>query len=158
MNQRTASVQSIERAKIILLAEEGKENQEIADILNTRPNTVGKWRNKFLCLRMNGLKDDSRARSPKKYGEEFKKKIFEVLETKPPGGIAVWDGKEIAKVLKCSADPVWAVLRKEGIQLSRKRSWCVSTDPEFAKKAADIVGLYLNPPENALIISIGATE
>src|SRR6516162_4885149 len=49
---------------------------------------------------------------------------------------------------------VWRVLRKEGIQLRRRRSWCVSTDPQFATKAADIIGLYLNPPENALVLSV----
>ena len=154
VNQRTATTQLVQRSRIILLAEEGKENQEIADILNTRPNTVGKWRNRFVKFRIAGLKDESRARMPAKYGENFKREILEVLKTKPPDGIAGWDGQEIAKVLKCSAHGVWSVLRKEGIQLSRKRSWCVSTDPEFAQKSADIVGLYLNPPENALIISV----
>jgi hypothetical protein len=56
--------------------------------------------------------------------------------------------------LKTSVHAVWRVLRKEGICLARQRSWCVSTDPEFTAKAADIVGLYLNPPENALVLSV----
>ena len=59
-----------------------------------------------------------------------------------------------AKQIGASVHAVWRVLRKEGICLSRQRSWCVSTEPEFVTKAADIVGLYLNPPENALFISI----
>ena len=59
-----------------------------------------------------------------------------------------------AKQIGASVHAVWRVLRKEGICLSRQRSWCVSTEPEFVTKAADIVGLYLNPPENALVISI----
>ena len=53
-----------------------------------------------------------------------------------------------------SADQVWAVLRQHGIQLQRRRSWCVSTDPEFARKAADIVGLYLDPPLGAVVLSV----
>ncbi|MEK7079123.1 MAG: IS630 family transposase, partial [Patescibacteria group bacterium] len=76
------------------------------------------------------------------------------LELSPPKGQAVWDGLSIAKHLGCSGDAVWRVLRKEGICLQRQRSWCVSTDPEFAVKAADIVGLYLNPPCNALVLSV----
>lgn len=60
----------------------------------------------------------------------------------------------MAKVLGCSTHAVWRILRKEGICLQRQRSWCVSTDKEFVPKAADIVGLYLNPPQNALVICV----
>jgi DDE superfamily endonuclease len=77
-----------------------------------------------------------------------------VLEAPPPTGQAVWDGPAVARHLKTSVHAVWRVLRKEGVCLSRQRSWCVSTDPEFAAKAADIVGLSLNPPETALVISV----
>jgi transposase len=79
---------------------------------------------------------------------------LKTLELPPPRGQAVWDGPAIAKHLNTSVDAVWRVLRKEGICLARQRSWCVSTDPEFAAKAADIIGLYLNPPEKALVISV----
>src|SRR6202045_3623880 len=72
-----------------------------------------------------------------------------------PPGRGRWNGRLLAQALgDVSADQVWAVLRKHGIQLQRRRSWCVSTDPEFARKAADIVGLYLDPPQNALIFAI----
>jgi len=80
--------------------------------------------------------------------------VLELLEQPPPGGQAHWDGAADAGHLKTSTHAVWRVLRKEGICLSRQRSWCVSTDSEFAAKAADIVGLYLNPPENAFVISV----
>ena len=69
-------------------------------------------------------------------------------------GHSHWDGPSLSRHLGASDDAVWRVLRKEGICLARQRSWCVSTDPEFASKAADIVGLYLAPPENALVISV----
>lgn len=68
--------------------------------------------------------------------------------------MASWDGGSLATALGVSDDAVWRVLRKEGIQLQRHRSWCVSTDTEFAAKAADVIGLYLNPPENALVLSV----
>jgi transposase len=73
---------------------------------------------------------------------------------KPPKGQASWDGASLAHKLNISDDIVWRILRKEGIQLQRMRSWCVSTDKEFSMKAADVIGLYLNPPENALVLSI----
>ena len=77
------------------------------------------------------------------------------MDEQPPDGYSSWNGRLLAKALgDVSADYVWRVLRNHGIQLQRRRSWCVSTDPEFAKKAADIVGLYLNPPENAVVISV----
>src|SRR5712671_1103679 len=69
-------------------------------------------------------------------------------------GLAGWDGASLAAALGASDDAVWRLLRREGVQLRRRRSWCVSTDPQFAAKAADIIGLYLNPPENALVLSV----
>jgi transposase len=80
--------------------------------------------------------------------------VLKTLEEPPPKGQAKWDGAAVAVHLGVSDDAVWRVLRREGICLARQRSWCVSTDPEFTSKAADIVGLYLNPPEKALVISI----
>jgi transposase len=76
------------------------------------------------------------------------------LEEKPPTGQAAWDGGSLAIALGASDHAVWRIMRKEGIQLRRLRSWCVSTDPEFAPKSAEIIGLYLNPPECALVISV----
>ena len=65
-----------------------------------------------------------------------------------------WDGPAVARPLGASVHAVWRTLRREGIYLQRLRTWCVSTDPEFAPKAAEVVGLYLNPPLNALVLSV----
>jgi hypothetical protein len=81
-------------------------------------------------------------------------RILRQLELPPPPGLAGWDGGTLSAALGVSDAAVWRVLRKEGIQLRRHRSWCVSTDPQFAAKAADIIGLYLDPPENALVLSV----
>ena len=75
---------------------------------------------------------------------------------KPPAGLSGWDGGTLAETLAVSDVAVWRMLRKEGIQLRRHRSWCVSTDPEFVAKAADIIRLYLSPPQDALVLSIDA--
>jgi hypothetical protein len=63
-------------------------------------------------------------------------------------------GPTVAATLGASVHAVWRVLRKEGIYLQRLRTWCASTDPEFAPKAADVIGLYQNPPLNALVLSV----
>ena len=104
--------------------------------------------------RLPGLADAPRPGAPKVYSKDFRNRVLATLETPPPRGQATWDGPSVARVVQGSEHAVWRVLRKEGICLQRQRSWCVSTDKEFAAKAADIVGLYLNPPEKALVICV----
>jgi transposase len=151
---RTEEIRLVERARMVLGCLEGKSIKQIALELKVRPNTVIKWRNRFIQNGLKGLRDNSRPGKPPKYGADFRKQVLATLEESPPPGQAVWDGGALAARLNSSPDIVWRVLRKEGICLQRQRSWCVSTDPDFAPKAADIIGLYLNPPETALVISI----
>jgi transposase len=115
---------------------------------------VIKWRDRFTKEGIGGLFDRPRAGKPRQYSDKFRNEVLATLELPPPPGQAQWDGPALAHELNASKDAVWRVLRKERICLSRQRSWCVSTDSEFAAKAADIVGLYLNPPLNALVISV----
>lgn len=151
---RTEEARLVERAKMIMGCLDGKPVIQIARELGVRPNTVIEWRKRFAQLGVAGLRDRPRSGKPVAYGAEFRKQVLSLLEAPPPKGQACWDGPSVAKRLSVSDDAVWRLLRKEGICLSRQRSWCVSTDPEFVAKAADIVGLYLNPPENALVLSI----
>lgn len=143
-----------ERARIVLACLRGSRNDEVAREIGVRPNTVGVWRRRFAERGIAGLRDEPRSGKPAKYGPELRNRILRQLESPPPAGMASWDGGTLAQALDVSDDAVWRVLRKEGIQLRRHRSWCVSTDPEFAAKAADVIGLYLNPPENALVLSV----
>ncbi|CAP44079.1 IS630-like element IS1066 family transposase [Bordetella petrii] len=151
---RSGEVRMAERARIVLACLRGKRNDEIADEMGLRPNTVGQWRRRFAQRGIAGLHDAPRSGKPPKYGVELRDRILAQLELPPPEGMASWDGGSLAMALSVSDDAVWRALRKEGIQLQRHRSWCVSTDPEFAAKAADVIGLYLNPPQNALVLSV----
>ena len=153
-HSRIAQARLVERAKIILLCLQGETVASIAKRLTIRPNTVIDWRRRFEQAGVKGLHDHPRSGKPVTYGAGFRKQVLELLEQPPPKGQARWDGPAVAKHLSASVHAVWRLLRKEGICLSRQRSWCVSTDPEFTAKAADIVGLYLNPPENALVVSV----
>lgn len=151
---RSGEVRMAERASIVLACLRGKRNDEIARERRLRPNTVGQWRQRFAASGLAGLRDAPRSGKPAKYGVALRDRILAQLELPPPAGMASWDGGSLATALGVSDDAVWRVLRKQGIQLQRHRSWCVSTDPEFAAKAADVIGLYLNPPQNALVLSV----
>ena len=151
---RSGEVRMAERARIVLACARGKRNDEVAREMGLRPNTVGQWRLRFASNGIAGLRDQPRPGKPAKYGVGLRDRILALLELAPPAGMATWDAGSLALALEVSDDAVWRVLRKQGIQLQRHRSWCVSTDPEFAAKAADVIGLYLNPPTNALVLSV----
>ena len=142
------------RARIVLLAGEGTGTNAIAEQLGTRPATVTKWRIRFSHDRLMGLRDAPRSGKPRVYTDADESRVLDLLAEPPPQGYAQWNGRLLAEALSLTPDYVWMILRRHGIQLQRRRSWCISTDPEFASKSADIVGLYLDPPENALVLSV----
>ena len=149
----TESKRRVERAEIILGCLSGEANEVLAKRLRTRPNTISKWRHRFAVRGLHGLEDAPRSGKPKKY-VELRSKVLKLLETPPPKGQAAWDGLALAERVGVKKSTIYALLQKDGIQLQRTRSWCVSTDPNFAAKAADIIGLYLNPPQRALVLSV----
>jgi len=144
-----------ERAQIILEAAAGKTNRAIAERLETRPARVSTWRTRFARARLEGLADAPRSGTPATYDQRTERRILTALDRPPPVGWARWNGRLLAEALgDVSKHHVWRVLRRHQIALQRRRSWCVSTDPAFTAKAADIVGLYLDPPDNALVLSV----
>lgn len=144
----------VRRAKMVLMCAEGRQIKDVAALLGERPNTVITWRDRFIEQGLEGLLDIDRTGKPATYGAAFRDLVLSKLKEEPPDGLANWDGATLAAELKVSDDAVWRLLRREGIQLARMRTWCVSTDPEFTAKASDIVGLYLNPPENAVVVCV----
>jgi len=143
------------RARLILMLADGVHPAAVARALDTRPNTVGKWRARFLAERLAGLEDAPRPGKPKVYDASVGTRVLAALDRAPPRGYAKWNGARLAKALgDVSKHQVWRVLKAHDISLERRHSWCVSTDPEFAAKAADIVGLYLNPPEHAIVLCV----
>lgn len=144
----------VDRCRIILGSADGVPVAELARQSNLTPNSVRNIRRRFEERGLSFLNDAPRSGRPCQYTEEDEKRILEKIDSPPPDGYSKWDGNTIAESLGISKDFVWAYLRKNGICLNRRRSWCVSTDPDFTAKAADIIGLYLNPPLNAFVISI----
>lgn len=145
----------LERARIVLLAAAGERTDAIAVRLDTTPARVSKWRTRFAVERLAALSDRPRSGAPARYDEQTRKRILVALDEPPPSGHATWTGALLAEALgDISKHQVWRVLRAHQISLRRRRSWCISTDPEFARKAADVVGLYLDPPENAVVLAV----
>jgi len=154
IRSRTLPKQTVDRAKMILDSGEGKPVKQIANELRTYPNKIIYWRKRYIEYGLKGLRDKPRSGRPAKYDEGFRNNVLALLGKPPPKGLASWDGPSLAKELHVPVDAVWKILRNEGIQLQRQRSWCISTDKDFASKAADIVGLYLNPPINAIVLCV----
>ena len=143
------------RARIVLMADQGQTNVAIAAELGTGAVTVGRWRQRFAELGLEGLLDEPRSGRPARYDESTERRILATLDDPPPEGHAQWNGRLLAQALgDVSADHVWRVLRRHRISLQRRRSFCVSTDPEFVPKAADIIGLYLASPEKAIVLCV----
>jgi transposase len=143
------------RARVVLAAADGEGSARIAEREGVRLTTVSTWRVRFAQAGLAGLRDEQRSGRPRQYGEDAERRVLAKLDEPPPEGYATWNGTLLAEALgDIPAHQVWAILGRHGIQLQRRRSWCISTDPEFAPKAAEIVGLYLDPPENAVILSV----
>lgn len=142
------------RARVILAAARGEATTRIARREGVRVTTVSTWRVRFAHEGLAGLLDGPREGRPVTYGAAAAQRVLAQLDKPPPAGYSTWNGTLLAAVLAMPAHQVWAVLRTHGVQLQRRRSWCISTDPNFAPKAAEIVGLYLAPPENAVVLCI----
>jgi len=154
LKSRTQKVGLHLRAHIVLQCIDGRKVADIAKANMVSSTTVMRWKNRYLEFGIEGLTDRERSGRPATYAQEFKETILTKLEEQPPAGYAQWDGPLLAAETGYSTHAIWRLLRSQRICLARKRSWCVSTDLEFAAKAADVVGLYLAPPENALVICV----
>jgi len=151
----TTEQRAVFRARIILLAEEGRSTRSIARTLGTMARTVSHWRGRFARMGLAGLSNKVHPGPAPTYDAETGRRILAVLDRDPPAGFARWTGPLIAAALgDVHEQYIWRFLRTQKIDLSGRKSWCESNDPEFVAKAADVVGLYMAPPENAIVICV----
>src|SRR6202140_2256956 len=151
---RTEEARAVERARIVLACLEGKEIQQVARELNVSIPSVSKWRRRFSLWGLRGLGDQPRPGKPVRYDTAFRNRVLSLLEQTPPPGMSHWDGPAVAEALDASVHAVWRVLGREGIYLERRPSWWVGTEKGFAPKPAGGGGFYLNPPLNAVVLSV----
>jgi transposase len=145
----------VKRARIVLLAADGLSTRAIAKEVGVQPRIVSKWRHRFADHGLGGLVDQPRAAKPSIYGQATNKRILAFLDKPPPAGYARWTGPLLAKALEdVDVQYVWRFLREHKIDLATRKSWCESNDPKFAAKAADVVGLYIDPPAKAIVLCV----
>jgi putative transposase len=142
------------RARIVLLAADGQSNTSIAERLALSLPTVGIWRKRYLQQRIQGLYDEPRPGGPRSIGDEqIATLLRKTLKTKPKDGTH-WTCRSIAAEAKLSKSTVQRVWKAFGLQPHRQKHFKISTDPFFVEKVRDIVGLYLNPPDHAIVLCV----
>ena len=147
----TAPAGLAQRARIVLLAADGQSNTAIAELVGvSRPTVIG-WRERYQAKGIAGLDDEQRSGRPR---EIDRAKVIGVTLAPPPGkyGVTHWSSRLLARHLKISDHSVTTIWREAGIQPWRAESFRFSTDPQLDTKVVDVVGLYLAPPENAVVL------
>src|SRR5271169_3341235 len=141
------------RSRIVLAAAEGSNNQQIAAALKIPPITVGKWRQSFAVHGIEGLRDAPRSGRPPKHDADTRHKV-QTRVCQQPDNQGRWSVRTLAAELGLPSSTVHAMLVAARLQPHRLRTFTFSPDPDFEAKLLDIVGLYLNPPENALVLCV----
>jgi transposase len=141
------------RSRIILAAATGQSNQQIAATLGIPEVTAGKWRRCFSAKGLDGLEDAPRLGRPPKHGQEVLQRV-QTRVCQQPERYSRWSVRTLAEDLKLPASTVHQMLVASGLPPHRIRTFTFSPDPDFEAKLLDIVGLYLNPPDNALVLCI----
>jgi transposase len=155
---KTASQRDVTRARIILLAADGEPNTAIGDAVGIHYNNVAVWRKRYEAEGLDGLKDCSRPGRPVTYGHDDRLRIVKTICDTPPEPASRWTMGAVSQALAdevgISASQVWRICRGLDLKPWQVCSWMTSHDPDFWAKAADVCGLYLSPPENAVVYSI----
>jgi len=143
------------RARIVLAAAAGEPNSDIAQRLRLTGATVGKWRRRFIESRISGLYDELRPGKPRSIDDErVADLINKTLHTKPADGSTHWSVRAMAAETAISPTSVHRYFKLLGLRPHRSETFKLSTDPFFIEKLRDVVGLYLSPPENALVLCV----
>jgi len=144
----------VQRAQIVLMAAIGASNTEIAQHLRLSNPTVGIWRKRYLDHGIQGLHDELKPGRPRSISDDrVATLVRKTLETKPVSGTQ-WSVRSIAKATRLSHMTVHRIWHAFGLQPHRQKYFKISTDPFFVEKLRDIVGLYLTPPQNAVVLCV----
>jgi len=152
--KRTGSQGLAFRARIVLKADEGMSNLRISQSLETTRMTVAKWRDRFAADRLDGLLDEARSGRPRQIGDDKVEEIVERTLHSRPRGATHWSRRVLAKALGVSPSTVNRVWRTFGLQPHRSETFALSNDPLFIEKVRDVVGLYMSPPKNAVVLCV----
>lgn len=153
-SSRTAPFRQVQRARLILLAAAGATNTQISQEVGLSRPMVARWRERFAGQRLDGLADRPRPGRPRVYSEADRLRVVEAACTGRPPDATQWSVRSLAKATGVGRDTVHKILREHRLKPHRIGTFSRSPDPEFAAKVMDVVGLYLDPPQNAVVLCV----
>lgn len=142
------------RATIVTMCAEGRDSVDVAEDLGITQQTVGKWRRRFLDKRLDGLFDEPRVGRPRTVTDEDVQRVIDTTLQEKPRASTHWSTRMLAKELNLSRDAVQRVWRAFGLKPHRTETFSLSRDPQFIEKVRDVVGLYMSPPDNAIVLCV----
>src|SRR4051794_7236327 len=154
--RRPKSAQALaQRSRIVLACAAGADNKTVAEQERVSAAMVGKWRLRFVQRRLDGLVDEPRPGQPRKITDDkVEEVIVRTLEQVPPDGGTHWSTRQMAAATGLNQTAVSRIWRAFGLQPHRVEQWKLSKDPLFVEKVRDVVGLYLDPPERAVVLCV----
>lgn len=152
--RRNTSQGLVLRSRIVLESATGATNMAVADKLGCTPQTVGKWRSRFIERGVDGLLDEPRPGAPRTISDEQVEQVIVKTLNDTPKDATHWSTRDMAKATGLSQSSVSRIWRAFGLQPHRAETWKLSTDPQFVDKVRDIVGLYLDPPDKAVVLAV----
>ena len=152
--KRNTPAGEVRVAQLLLLLSKGQTYQEIQERLNCTPTYIAQWKKRFLSERLAGLHTLHRGRVPKVLTPRMEGRILSWTRRRPPDGSTHWSTRKLAKRLGVHHMMVARTWQKAGLKPHRVERYLTSKDPEFEKKAADIIGLYVKPPQHAAIFCV----
>ncbi len=153
-HSRTAPFRQVQRARVILLAAEGATNTQIAQEVGLSRPMVAQWRRRFVRHRLEGLADQPRPGRPRTYSEADRLRVVETACNVRPPNSTQWSVRSLAQATGVGRDTVHKILREHKLKPHRIGTFSHSPDPDFVAKVMDVVGLYLAPPENAVVLCV----
>jgi putative transposase len=153
-NSRSLPYAHVRRAQIILLSAQGQTNTQIAPQVGLSISMVGLWRKRFIDQGLMGLYDQPKPGAPRKIGDDQVAQLIQKTLNKKPKSATHWTCRSIAKQTQLSKSTVQRIWRAFNLQPHRQKHFTLSTDPYFVEKVRDIVGLYLNPPDKAMVLCV----
>ncbi len=151
---RTAAYRQVQRARLLLGAAAGKTNQAISQETGLGWRSVGMWRRRFINERLAGLEDRPRPGKPQLYTDADRLRVIETACTQKPDGETHWSVRTLAKATGVGRDTVHQILRQANLKPHQVSTFSHSPDPDFVAKVVDVVGLYLHPPEHAVVVCV----
>jgi transposase len=151
---RTTEQRLVQRARIVLRAAEGRPNRQIADEVGVAPMTVLLWRDRYARAGLAGLADEPRPGRPPTYSREDRDRVIALTLEPPSDGTTHWSARRLGERLGMSETTVWRIWQTVGLKPHRTETFKFSTDPQLEAKVRDVVGLYLDPPERAIVLSV----